>query len=133
MEDAFLNFRGWDVSLRQEATLRVEEKTAFLQVIGKYLTVAERRGWEVGAASAKEYVELVEGLRESGGRWEEGREALRWLVRYMKSQAEGRGGGPHRGGRGVAGAVGASAAGKAVCGADGGDLWGMDVALGGVV
>jgi integron integrase len=31
---------------------------------------------------------LAEGLRESGGRWEEGWEALRWLVRYMRSQAE---------------------------------------------
>jgi hypothetical protein len=59
MNNAFLNFRGWDVSLREETTLGAEEKTVFLQVIGKYLAVAERRGWEVGVASAKEYVELA--------------------------------------------------------------------------
>jgi hypothetical protein len=56
---------------------------------------------------------------------------LRWLVRYMRSQAEA---------AGRIGAVGEWRARferrlreKQVCGADGGDVWGVDVAVCGVV
>ena len=76
------------MALREETNLTPGEKLAFSKVIGKFLLAAERRAWVVGVESAKEYLELAEGLREGEGRWEEGRGALRWLVRYVRSQAE---------------------------------------------
>ena len=88
MDNMLLNLRGWDVALREETNLTPGEKLAFSKVIGKFLLAAERQAWVVGVESAKEYLELAEGLREGEGRWEEGRGALRWLVRYVRSQAE---------------------------------------------
>jgi hypothetical protein len=51
----------------------------------------------VGVESAKEYLEMGEAMRSEGGRWEEGREALRWLVRQGRRQP-GAGGGQAAGG-----------------------------------
>ena len=88
MDNAFLNIRGWDLALQGETTLGLEKKKEFSRVIGKYLMAAERRGWVVGVETARDYVELAEGMREADGRWEEGREALRWLVRYVRQKEE---------------------------------------------
>lgn len=45
--------------LAGDITLVAEKKTGFSLLIGHFLKAAERRGWVVGAESAREYVELM--------------------------------------------------------------------------
>ena len=49
----------------------------FSRVIGKYVVACEKRGWEIGEGTAKDYIELAEGMLPEGERWEDGREGLR--------------------------------------------------------
>jgi hypothetical protein len=82
MDNARLNLRGWNVALAGDHGLEPMQKTGFARVIGKFLATVERRGWVVDVDVARDYIEVAEGMLGSGERWEEGRAALRWLVRY---------------------------------------------------
>ncbi len=91
MDNARLNLRGWNVALAGDHGLEPMQKTGFARVIDKFLATVERRGWVVDVDVARDYIEVAEGMLGSGERWEEGRAALRWLVRYMQRMAAGAG------------------------------------------
>ena len=74
--------RGWREELRRDNAVEEAARQGFSVVIEKYLLACEKRGWEPGVESAKGYIELVEEARGGGERWEAGRQALRWLVKY---------------------------------------------------
>jgi site-specific recombinase XerD len=82
MDNTELQIQGWREELARDNAVDEGRKQGYSRVIEKYLLASERRGWGIGVESAKGYIELVEEAREEGARWEEGREALRWLVRY---------------------------------------------------
>ena len=44
----------------------------------------EQNGWEVTVETMKGYLEMAVLALGADGRWELGRGALRWLVRYQK-------------------------------------------------
>lgn len=82
MGNARLNLRGWNVAPPGNHRLRPMQKAGFSRVIGNFLATVERRGWVVDVDVTRDYIEVAEGMLGSGKRWEEGRAALRWLVRY---------------------------------------------------
>ena len=88
MDNTNYLLRGWREALAGDNALRAEEAQEYSGVIEKYLQVGEKRGWVAGVDSAKEYIELVEEVRTEAGRWEAGRAALRWLVRYLRQGTE---------------------------------------------
>jgi len=92
MDNTKFLLRGWRDALTQDNAVDSGKGQAFSRVIGKFLLASEKRGWEIGEETAKDYIELAEGMLPEGGRWEEGREALRWLVRFLR-EATRRGGG----------------------------------------
>ena len=82
MDNTTAHIRGWREWLAADNAVAPDRRQAFSGVIEKYLVAAEKRGWVVGVESAKDYIELVEEAQGEGKRWEEGREGLRWLVKY---------------------------------------------------
>ena len=91
MDNTKFLLRGWRDALAQDNAVDSGKGQVFSRVIGKYVLASEKRGWETGEETAKDYIELAEGMLPEGGRWEEGREALRWLVRFLR-EATRRGG-----------------------------------------
>jgi len=84
MDNTSLKVRGWRESLALDNAVEPLKRQGYSLVVEEYLMAAEKRGWAVGVGTAKDYIELVEEARGVGERWEEGREALRWLVRFGK-------------------------------------------------
>ena len=89
MDKAAIQIRDWRRSVESDNAVELGKRQVFSRVIERYLLAAEKRGWAVGVESAKGYIELVEEARGEEARWEEGREALRWLVRYGQGGGSG--------------------------------------------
>ena len=79
--------RGWRDCLLADSAVSAEKRQDFSCVIEKYLIAAERNGWAVGVESMMGYLELAESALAVDAQWEEGREALRWLARHLKTPA----------------------------------------------
>ena len=86
MDNTDMLVRGWRGALASDIAVESEAKQTFCRIIEHYLSTVERLGRVVGVESAKEYIELGEAMREGGGRWDQGREALRWLVKMARRQ-----------------------------------------------
>jgi hypothetical protein len=80
--------RGWRAALASDIAVTAEQREAFSRVIEKYLLATEQYGWAVSVDSAKGYIEMAEAALESGQRWDQGREALRWLVKFERQTPE---------------------------------------------
>ncbi len=80
--------RGWQQALAGDNAVNAEQREAFSRVIERYLLATERQGWAVSVDSAKGYIEMAEAALEPGQRWELGREALRWLVKFERQTPE---------------------------------------------
>ena len=85
--------RGWSNALAKDITGDAGKRQGFSVIIEKYLMAAEKRGWVVGVESAKDYIDLMEGMLSDGKRWEAGREALRWMINYTREAGRAGGGG----------------------------------------
>jgi integron integrase len=81
MDNTHMSVRGWREALAHDNAVTSEAKQGFCRVIEHYLITVERLGQAVGVDTAKEYIELGEAMRHAGERWEQGREALRWLMK----------------------------------------------------
>jgi len=79
----------------------------------------EQYGWEVTVETMKGYLEMAELALGADGRWELGRGALRWLVRYQKQVPEKRLRGRRASVNAVIKRVKVSPAELAICGGDG--------------
>ena len=91
MDNTKFLLRGWREVLASDNAVDSGKGQAFSRIIEKYLLASEKRAWEIGEGTAKDYIELAEGMLPEGGRWEEGREALRWLVRFLREASRGGG------------------------------------------
>lgn len=85
MDTTVVGLRGWREALGRDIAVPTEKRQDFSRIIEKYLVSAERHGWAVAVESMKSYIELAEAALADGASWLAGREALRWLARYLKS------------------------------------------------
>ena len=60
MDNTKLLLRGWGEALAEDNAVDSVHGQGFSRVIAKYAVACEKLGWEIGAESAKNYIELAE-------------------------------------------------------------------------